>query len=125
MEEKEDAFFCGEVKEKSFAEELKELHLSLVGEQEPIIQTESAVFDYSPESSIGCSIFGETIKLRKKVSDAAFVRIWEQSPTMWDVLISLEEPLRQVITGVPMIIAIHNRARKLRSKGVNLQKFTI
>lgn len=119
MEEKEDAFFCGEVKEKSFAEELKELHLSLLGEQE------DAVLDYNADYTHSAAIMAETKKLKEKVSDVDFVRIWEQSPNMWNVLISLEEPLRQVITGVPLIIAIHNRAENLRSKGVRLHRFTI
>tara|TARA_B100000287_G_scaffold6882_3_gene6695 strand:- start:9418 stop:9741 length:324 start_codon:yes stop_codon:yes gene_type:complete len=107
MEEKYDEFFCGEIAE------------------EPIIQTENAVFDYNTDRDFSVSILRETRKLKEKVSDVDFVRIWEQSPNMWNVLISLEEPLRQVITGVPLIVAIHSRARNLRSKGVRLQRFTI
>ena len=119
MEEKEDAFFCGEVKEKSFAEELKELHLSLLGEQE------DAVLDYNADYTHSAAIMAETRKLKEKVSDADFVRIWQQSYTIGAVLLFLEEPLRQVITGVPLIIAIRNRARNLRTKGVKLKQFTI
>tara|TARA_B100002019_G_scaffold285752_1_gene295193 strand:- start:40 stop:369 length:330 start_codon:yes stop_codon:yes gene_type:complete len=109
MEENEDEFFCGETIE------------------ETIILTEKVVdyLDYNADYGHSAAIIAETKKLKEKVSDVDFVRIWEQSPNMWNVLISLEEPLRQVITGVPLIIAIHNRAINLRSKGVRLQKFTI
>ena len=107
MEEIYDEFFCGEATE------------------EPIIQTGNAVLDYNADYGYSAAIIAETKKLNEKVSDADFVRIWGQSPNIWSVLISLEEPLRQVITGVPLIIAIHNRAINLRSKGVRLQKFTI
>ena len=127
MEEKEDAFFCGEVKEKSFAEELKELHLSLVeGQENAIIDCDAHyTFSDSTFSAFSDSILKETKKLEAKVSEVEFVRIWQQSPTLGDVLLFLEEPLRQVITGVPLIVAIHSRARNLRSKGVKLQRFTI
>lgn len=126
MEEKNDEFFCGEVKEKSFAQELKELHLSLVeGQEDVVIQTENAVLDYRNDRFFSYSIVRETRKLKEQVSDADFVRIWQQSTDMWDVLIGLEEPLRQVITGVPLIVAIYNRAINLRSKGVKLKRFTI
>ena len=107
MEEKYDEFFCGETTE------------------EPIIQSENAVFDYNTDTSFSFSILAETRKLKEEVSDTDFVTIWQQSSDMWSVLISLEEPLRQVITGVPLIVAIHSRARNLRSKGVKLKKFTI
>jgi len=107
MEEIYDEFFCGEVTE------------------EPIIQTENAVLDYNADYSHSAAIIAEIRKVKEKVSDVDFVKIWEQSPNMWSVLISLEEPLRQVITGVPLIIAIHNRARNLRAKGVKLKQFTI
>jgi hypothetical protein len=119
MEEKNDEFFCGEVKENSFAQALKELHLSLVEGQEEV------VLDYNADYAFTNSLLREIEKLKIKVSDSDFVRIWQQSKNMWDVLISLEEPLRQVITGVPLIVAIHTRATNLRSKGVQLKRFTI
>ena len=118
MEEKEDAFFCGEVKEKSFAEELKELHLSLLGEQE------DAVLDYNADYTHSAAIMAETRKLKEKVSDADFVRIWQQSYTIGAVLLFLEEPFSEENI-VPLMVAIRNRAINLRSKGVKLKQFTL
>lgn len=106
MEEKEDAFFCGEVKEKSFAEELKELHLSIIGEHE----------EYLIEKAQ---------KKLDRISDSDFVRLWQSETSLFDFLEELQDRIGCVFSGTEMLRCIGHRANQLRRNGVRIQTYTI
>ena len=116
MEEKEDAFFCGEVKEKSFAEELKELHLSIIGEQE-------AFLDCGQNSRRSRLMLKAIKELEEEVSDAKFVQLWQRAETLSYAIRLLESHMPRTIDSY-LFNAIHNRVLNLRSKGVKLKQFT-
>ncbi len=106
MEEKNDEFFCGETTE------------------EPIIQTENAVLDCGQNSRRSRLILKAIREFKEEVSDAKFVELWQKSETLSYAIRFLEEHMGQTIDSY-LLNAIHNRVLNLRSKGVQLKRFTI
>tara|TARA_Y100000592_G_scaffold96737_1_gene165831 strand:+ start:150 stop:494 length:345 start_codon:yes stop_codon:yes gene_type:complete len=114
MEEIYDEFFCGEATE------------------EPIIQTEGAVFDskmirsktYALDSITGSEMAKAKAKL-DRISDVDFVRLWQTESSIFNVLEGLQDRIGCVFSGTEMLRCISRRANYLRKNGVKIQKFTL